>query len=100
MQCPSEIGEVILPILHHGLLRLRASAWQGEAELCRVESDHIHNLPDLLADYHPEKLQYYWNVERPEYIRQVGGDRLDGWEELWRRLGERIDQEHALSSHH
>jgi hypothetical protein len=54
MQCPTEIAEVVLPILQNGLLRLRASAWQGETDLCRVESDHIHNLPDLLADYHPE----------------------------------------------
>jgi hypothetical protein len=100
MLCPTEIAEVVLPILQNGLLRLRASAWQGETDLCRVESDHIHNLPDLLADYHPEKLQYYWSVERPEYVRHVGADRLDGWEELWRRLGERIDQEPALLSHH
>ena len=53
-----------------GCFRVRALAWQGQAELCGVESDHIHNLPDLLADYTPEKLHYYWNVERPEYIRQ------------------------------
>jgi hypothetical protein len=92
MQCPFEIAEVVLPILQHGLLRLRASAWQGETDTCRIESDHRHNLPDLLADYDPGKLQFYWNVERSEYVRLLGADRLGGWEELWRRLGERIDQ--------
>jgi len=99
MHCPAEIAEVVLPLLQNGLLRVRALAWQGQAELCGVESDHIHNLPDLLADYTPEKLHYYWNVERPEYIRHVGVDQLDGWEELWQRLGDRIDQEHTVASH-
>ena len=99
MHCTAEIAEVILRILQNGLLRVRALAWQGQAELCGVESDHIHNLPDLLADYTPEKLHYYWNVERPEYIRHVGGDQLDGWEELWQRLGDQIDQEHPVASH-
>ena len=99
MHCPAEIAEVILPILQNGLLRVRALAWQGQAELCGVESDHIHNLPDLLADYTPEKLHYYWNGERPEYIRHMRGDQLDGWEGLWQRLGDRIDQEHPVASH-
>jgi len=98
MHCPAEIAELILPILQNGLLRVRALAWQGQAELCGVECDHIHNLPDLLADYTPEKLHYYWNVERPEYIRHVGGH-LDGWEQLWQRLSDRIDQAHPVVSH-
>ncbi|MGC1720755.1 MAG: hypothetical protein WA746_17385 [Isosphaeraceae bacterium] len=55
MHCPAEIAEVILPILQYGLIRVRAFAWQGQAELCAVEADHIHNLPDLLADYYPGK---------------------------------------------
>ncbi len=98
MHCPDEIAEVILSILQNGLLRVRALAWQGQADLCGVESDHIHNLPDLLADYKPEKLHYYWNVERPEYIRHVG-DQLDGWEELWQQLGDQIDHEHTAAPH-
>jgi hypothetical protein len=99
MQCPIEIAEVILPLLQNGLLRIRALAWQGHAELCGVESDHIHNLPDLLGDYSPEKLHYYWNVERPEYIRQMEVNPQDGWEQLWQRLADRMNQEHALASH-
>jgi hypothetical protein len=30
----------------------------------------------------------------------VGVDQLDGWEALWQRLGDRIDQEHTVASHH
>jgi hypothetical protein len=70
-------------------------AWEGNTEQCAIESDHIHNLPDLIADYSSDKVAYYWNVERPEYIKQVPEDRLAGWEPLWRQLCERVE---ALSS--
>jgi len=96
MHCPAEIAEVILPILQYGLIRVRYFAWQGQAELCALEADHIHNLPDLLADYTSQKLYYYWNAERPDYVRQVGVDQAVGFEELWQRLGDRIDHEHLV----
>ncbi len=99
MRCPDEIAEVILPMVRYGLLRVRAAAWQGKADLCAVESDHIHNLPDLLADYTPGKLAYYWNAERLSYIDQVGVDQSAGWEGLWQQLGERIDQVLPVASH-
>jgi hypothetical protein len=36
-----------------------------------AEADHLHNLPQLLADYHPDRLRYYWDIERPSFIKQV-----------------------------
>jgi len=98
MRCPVEIDDVLLAMLQTGLLRIRLHAWQGEIELCGLEADHIHNLPDLLADYSADKLSYYWNVERPQYIGMVDGDRLREWEPLWNRLAERFDLEHAPAS--
>lgn len=99
MRCPDEIADVVLPPVTYGLLRARAAAWQGKADLCAIESDHIHNLPDLLADYTPDKLSYYWNVERPSYLEQIGLDQSAGWEQLWHLLSGRIDQPHSVASH-
>ena len=99
MHCPVEIAEVVLPILEYGLTRIRCFAWQRQFGRCALEADHIHNLPDLLADYSPQKLYYYWNAERTEYVRQVGVDQAVGWDELWQRLGARIDQEHIVASY-
>ncbi len=42
-------------------------------------------------NYSPEKLFYYWDIERPEYIRQVATENLDGWDPMWRRLGQEIE---------
>ena len=98
MHCPAEIAEVILPILQYGLIRVRAFAWQGQAELCAVEADHIHNLPDLLADYTPQKLYYYVPTCVPESTAVTAGAELTpgdiqemlGWKGIW-GLGEVMD---------
>ncbi|MBV8128821.1 MAG: hypothetical protein JO114_14330 [Planctomycetaceae bacterium] len=91
MHCPAEIATILLCILQTGLMRIRTLAWQGRAELCAIESDHIHNIPNLIMNYSPEKLFYYWDIERPEYIRQVSTEHSDGWDALWRRLGQEIE---------
>ena len=91
MHFPTEIANILLCILQTGLMRIRTLAWQGRAELCAIESDHIHNIPNLIMNYSPEKLFYYWDIERPEYIRQVSTEHSDGWDALWRRLGHEIE---------
>ena len=98
MHCPAAIANILLCILQTGLLRIRTLAWQGRTELCAIESDHIHNIPNLIIDYSPEKLSYYWDIERPEYIRQVSTEHSDSWDALWRRLGQEIEVIEALTT--
>jgi hypothetical protein len=64
MTWPKEIAEILSKILTAGLLRIRNLGWSGNADRCAIEADHIHNVPDLLAHYSPERFNYYWNVER------------------------------------
>jgi hypothetical protein len=59
MPKPAEISEILTEMLTTGLLRIRALGWSGEAERCAIESDHIHNVPDLLTHFSPERLGYY-----------------------------------------
>jgi hypothetical protein len=91
MRCPPEISEILSEILKMGLLRIRSSGWSGRADLCALEADHIHNLPDLLADFSADRLAYYWNCERAAYIAQIPENQLAGWESLWRQLGAHVD---------
>jgi hypothetical protein len=91
MAKPREISEILTEILTTGLLRIRALGWSGEAERCAIESDHIHNVPDLLTHYSPERLGYYWNLERTSYISQTPVSELAVWEPLWRQLQEHIE---------
>jgi hypothetical protein len=70
MKCPETIAEVVLEIITIGLLRVRHHAAAGDSHRCLIEADHIHNLPNLLANYSPELLRFYWTVERPALERQ------------------------------
>jgi hypothetical protein len=90
MTLETEIAEILAEILTTGLLRIRALGWDGNAARCAIESDHIHNLPDLMVHYSPERLAYYWDVERPSYISQTSAPDLTVWEPLWQQLNEHI----------
>jgi hypothetical protein len=100
MNCSPELSQLLLEILTTGLLRIRALGWSGDAERCAIESDHIHNVPELLAHFSPERLVYYWDVERSSYIKQIPSSQLAVWEPLWRELRIQLDAEASLTSAH
>ena len=91
MKCPPAVADALLDILRHGLLRARAAGWSGDAERCPAEADHLHNLPALLQDFAPERLQYYWDAERPAFMSQLSSEELPSWEPLWQRLRSQAD---------
>ena len=88
MQCPIEVAEIVNEILRIGILRVRALAWNGDAERCAIEADHLHNLPALLSEFQAEKLEYYLQVERAAYVRRSSPDDLACFQSLWSSLAE------------
>ena len=97
MDCPDDVAEVVLEILGRGILRIRCFAGAKEAKKCFIEADHLHNLPSLLADYHPELLRYYWEIERPSFISQVPEHERRDLQPLWDRLASLVEL-HAAST--
>ena len=85
MMCPLPVAEIVTAILYTGLLRIRAMGGAGDASRCALEADHLHNLPNLLTNFTPELLQFYWEVERPDYLRRCPGGGV-AFEELWAKL--------------
>jgi hypothetical protein len=98
MSCPPTTAEVLLRILQTGLLRIRNRSWENEANACGYEADHLHNLPSLLSDYSPERLIYYWQVERPCFADQSGPEGVAAFRLLWERLEKLLPSETAASS--
>ncbi len=96
MQCPPEIAVIVCEILRTGLLRIRVSQ---DSDRCALESDHLHNLPSLLADYKPELLEYYWNVERPTMKDRCKPVDVQQFEPLWKMLAKHVPtaKTHALA---
>ncbi len=63
-----------LDILHRGLVLVRNLAHGGQTELCRIEADHLHNIPSLLGETNECRHVFYI------YILQERG--LLAWKRL------------------
>lgn len=89
MNCPNQIADIVLQIVRDGIISARLAGWGDRARLSALEANHVHNLPDLLREYAPEKLEYYWNIERPEYMRDFSaevGEEPKRFQEYWKQL--------------
>jgi hypothetical protein len=86
MKCPPEVARVLMSILRAGLLRIRIMGWGAKASRCAVEADHLHNLPDLLCDFSAERLLYYWEAERAEFLRQSTEEDGTPFRPFWDQL--------------
>jgi hypothetical protein len=90
MSCPPEIAKIIVQILQTGIVRIRAMAWSKETDKCALEADHLHNLPELLNDFSAERLKYYWDIERPSFMRQSSSAERAMFEPLWDQLAKQV----------
>src|SRR5262245_16329231 len=63
--------QAYLDLLHRGLVLLRNFAHAGNAELCRVEADHLHNIPTLLHEDNEHRHEYYIQGERGLYLQRL-----------------------------
>ena len=89
MNDADEIKAVLLNILQIGLLRIRAFGGDGAAKQCGIEADHLHNLPTLVQLPSIERLLYYYNVERTEFLSHTSN--ADMFKSHWERLAKLID---------
>jgi len=84
MQKEEEIRHILLGLIRIGLLRTRVFGWDGLAEDCALEADHLHNLPTIVQEPKTESLVYYYDVERPAFIQRAK-DTMEfepGWNQL------------------
>lgn len=90
MSREEELRQILLKIIHSGILSARASGWSGDAARCAIEADHIHNLPNLVVSLRLEALSYYYDVTRAVYIKQ--SPEVDLFRKDWNRLGAIIEE--------
>jgi hypothetical protein len=91
MTCPREVTAILLEIVHSGLLNARLAGWSGNAAQAATEADHVHNLPDIIADYTPGRLRYYWEVERTCYLANPRPVLVASFQDHWDRLRPHIE---------
>ncbi len=63
--------QAYLDLLARGLVLLRDSAHAGRIDLCRIEADHLHNVPSLLAERNEGRHEYYIRGERGLYLARL-----------------------------
>ncbi len=83
-ECPEPLREALADLLTYALVSIRNNS--TDAKLCFSHADHMHNVPVLLARFRPDLLAYYWEVERPGFIRDMKamGQKPPGaFEEFW-----------------
>ncbi len=68
-ECPRPLRQAFLDLLTWTLLHIRNEP--GDARLSLALADHVHNVPALLAGFRPDLLRYYWEVERPCFLRAL-----------------------------
>ena len=84
MTCPPEIASILLRMMGVGFVRIRL--WADDPARCLALSDHLHNLPDLVRDFSPAGLAYYWEVERPCFLRKCVEEDRSAFEPFWEEL--------------
>jgi hypothetical protein len=89
MECPPRIANLITQILGWGILRIRVLGWDGQADACAVEADHLHNLPSLLRDFSPALLAFYLRTSREAYLAQLSEPPLE-YRPLWKELEDEL----------
>ncbi len=90
IQDEQEIRTILLDILRLGLLRIRVLGWNGDADNCAIEADHLHNLPEIAREPKLESLTYYYEIERSVFIK--GARQLTEFEDRWNSLGQILDE--------
>jgi len=88
-----DLRNVFLNLLRTGLLRIRTYGQMDRAEACRVEADHLHNAPEIIRNPRLELVSYYFDVERPAFIRKA--ESVEQYEEEWDRLAMILDRMRA-----
>jgi hypothetical protein len=96
MSREEDIKRLLLDILGIGILRIRSLATREGMQRIFLEADHLHNLPGLIRNPRLELLNYYFETERPAFMRESSD--TDDFEFNWLRLGELIAEMRAMPS--
>lgn len=65
----NELDKVYLLLLYSGLVAIRNAAERGDLEHCRIESEHLHEIPSLIGELNMYRHMCYATQARVSYLR-------------------------------
>lgn len=85
-----DVVRILLEIIRVGLLRIRMFGDSGLATACRIEADHLHNIPELISSPSMARVKFYYEVEREAFLDATSSN-VDSFTELWENLRKAIE---------
>jgi hypothetical protein len=82
----SDRDKSYLMLLHCGLVMLRNIAHLGHIDLCRIEAEHLHEIPTLVGESNEQRHEYYLRGTRGLYLqslREMGADEYLANANIW-----------------
>ena len=67
----SDRDKAYLSLLHCGLVMLRNIAHSGQIDLCRIEAEHLHEIPTLVGEPNETRHEYYLRGTRGLYLQSL-----------------------------
>lgn len=78
----SELDPLYIQILGYGLIALRNSARYGDLEHCRIESEHLHEIPSYIGCENVNAHLFYARVFRRVYLEWASNNPRDNVRQL------------------
>lgn len=72
-----ERDRTYLQLLSLGLIAVRDCASAGDLERCKMEAEHLHNIPSLIGEQNKARHLYFISTEKNRYLGWVLGSRRD-----------------------
>jgi hypothetical protein len=81
------LRQALLDLLSETLILMLGRC--NDASLVNALAMHALNLPDLIARFTPDLLRYYWETERPCFLRGLppGNEEAERFAPMWAIIG-------------
>ena len=90
MQNTNQVRDILLRLCSTALLRIRSFGGRGEADMCAIEADHVHNLPALVDNFSFLALSRYYVLDRPGYLKRA--TKPEEFYPIWEELREWMER--------
>jgi hypothetical protein len=92
----SELDRLYIAILYRGLVSIRNASSNGDLDLCRAESEYLHEIPSLIGETNMHRHIYQVTKVRPAFLKWANDNRREDVLEFvktwlaaeWKRIDE------------
>lgn len=82
----SELDQLYISVLYHGLISIRNASSKGDLDLCKAESEYLHEIPSLIGETNLRRHIYQATKVRPAFLKWAkdnGGEDVLRFVKTW-----------------